>query len=63
MAKWFENESVRKKNGDREERNWIMDMKWMESKPPSVSIEDHTVVGSVDRGLNNTNHMPEVGGS
>ena len=31
MAKWFENESVRKKNGDRAERNWIMDMECMES--------------------------------
>jgi len=43
----------------------IMDMKWMESKPPLVSIEDRTVVGIVDRGLNSTNHMPEleVGGS
>ena len=40
-----------------------MDMEWMESKPPPVSIEDRTVVGSVDRGLNCTNHMPEVGGS
>jgi len=29
MAKWFENESVRKKNGDRAERNWIMDMECM----------------------------------
>ena len=40
-----------------------MDMECMESKPPPVSIEDRTVVGSVDRGLNSTNHMPEVGGS
>ena len=35
----------------------------MESEPPSVSIRDRTVVGIVDRGLNITNHMPEVGGS
>ena len=41
----------------------VMDMEWMESKPPPMSIEDRTVVGSVDRGLNNTNHIPEVGGS
>ena len=41
----------------------VLDMEWMESKPPPVSIEDRTVVGSVDRGLNSTNHMPEVGGS
>ena len=30
---------------------------------PSVSIEDRTVVGSADRGLNCTNRMPGVGGS
>ena len=30
---------------------------------PPVSIEDRTVVGTTDRGLNSTNHMPEVGGS
>ena len=30
---------------------------------PFVLIEDHTIVGSVDRGLNSTNHMPEEGGS
>ena len=41
----------------------ILDMKWMESKSPSMSIEDRTIVGIVDRGLNSTNHMPEVGGS
>ena len=35
----------------------------MESEPPPVSIEDRTVVGIVDQGLNNTNHIPEVGGS
>ena len=41
----------------------VMDMEVMESKPPPVSIEDRTVVGTIDRGLNSTNHMPEVGGS
>ena len=41
----------------------VIDMKWMESKTPPVSIEDRTVVGTIDRGLNTTNHMPEVGGS
>ena len=46
MAKWFENESV-EKNGDRAERNWIMDMECMESGPPPVSIEDRTVVGTL----------------
>ena len=35
----------------------------MESEPPPVSIEDRTVVGIADRGLNSTSHMPEVGGS
>ena len=34
-----------------------------EKKSPPVSIEDRSVVGSVDRGLNSTNHIPEVGGS
>ena len=38
----------------------VIDMKWMENKPPPVSIEDRTVVGSVGRGLNSTNHIPEV---
>ena len=52
-----------KKNGDHTERNWIMDVEWMESEPPPVSIEYRTVIGIVDRGLNSTNHMPEVGGS
>ena len=41
----------------------VIDMKWMKNKPPLVSIEDRTIVGSVDRGLNSTNHIPEVGGS
>ena len=27
----------------------VMDMEWMESKPPLVSIEDRTIVGSVDQ--------------
>ena len=43
--------------------NLVMDMEGMESEPPPVSIEDRTVVGTTDRGLNSTNHMPEVGGS
>ena len=41
----------------------VLNMKWMESKPLPVSVEDRTVVGIVDRVLNSTNHMPEVGGS
>ena len=40
-----------------------MDMKRMASKTPPVSVKDRTVVGRADRGLNSTNHMPEVGGS
>ena len=63
MAKLFENKLMRKENGDRAERNWIMDMECLESGPPPVSIEDRSVVGSADRGLNSTNHIPEVGGS
>ena len=27
----------------------VMDMKWMESKPPPMSIEDRTIVGIADR--------------
>ena len=60
---WFESESMRKENEDQVEMNLVMDMEWMESEPPPVSIEDRTVVGIVDRELNSTNHMPEVGGS
>ena len=41
----------------------IMDMEWMKNKPPPVSIVDRTIVGTIDQGLNSTNHMPEVGGS
>ena len=52
-----------RKNGDRAEKNLVMDMEGMESESPPVSIEDRTVVGIVDRGLNSTNRMPEVGGS
>ena len=40
-----------------------MDMESIESEPPLVSIEDRTVVGTIDRGLNSTNHMPKVRGS
>ena len=52
-----------RKNGDRAEMNLVMVMEGMESESPPVSIEDCTVVGTTDRGLNSTNHMPEVGGS
>ena len=63
MAKWFEKELMRRKNGDQAEMKLIMDMEWMKNKPPPVSIEDCTVVGTIDQGLNSTNLMPEVGGS
>ena len=52
-----------KGNGDRAEMNLAKVMNWMESKSPPVSVKDRSVVGSADRGLNCTNHMPEVGGS
>ena len=63
IARLLENESMRKENGDRTKMSLVLGTKWMESKPPPVSIEDPIVVGSVDRGLNSTNRMPEVGGS
>ena len=63
MEKLLENEAMRKENGDRAEMNLVMDMKGMENESPPVSIEDRTVVGTTDRGLNSTNHMPKVGGS
>ena len=40
-----------------------VDMNWIERQSLSMLIEDRTVVGSVDRGLNSTNHIPEVGGN
>ena len=45
------------------EMSWVKSVKWMENMPPLMSSEDCTVVGIVDRGVNNTNHMPEVGGN
>ena len=65
MEKLLKKESLRKerKTGDRAEMILVLDMEWMESKPPPMSIEDRTIVGPADRGLNSTNHMPEVGGS
>ena len=65
MKKLLEIESLRKRKekwrpgGD----GFVMDMEVMESEPPHVSIKDRTVVGTTNRGLNSTNHMPEVGGS
>ena len=40
-----------------------MGMEWMKNKPPPVSIEDRTVIGTIDQGLKCTNQMPEAGGS
>ena len=65
MKKLLEIESLRKRKekwrpgGD----GLVMDMEIMESEPPPVSIEDRTVVGTTDQGLNSTNRMPGVGGS
>ena len=41
----------------------VRDKKCMESKSPSVLVENRTVVGIVDRGLSSTNYIPKVGGS
>ena len=38
-----------RKNGDRAEMVLVMDMEWLESKPPPVSIEDRTVVGRANQ--------------
>ena len=63
MATWLENESMRKEKwrpgGDDFGFGYGMDG----IQPPPVSIEDRSIVGIVDRGLNSTNDMPEVGGS
>ena len=51
MKKLPENESLR-----RRKEKWrpggdglVMDMEWMESKPPLVSIKDRTIDGRADR--------------
>ena len=50
MKKLLENESLRKRKEKwRPGADLVMDMEWMESKPPPVSIEDRTVVGRADR--------------
>ena len=50
-------------SGDRVEESWTW--LWIKGKTETshVSIEDRTVVGTIDQGLNSTNHMPGVGGS
>ena len=50
-------------SGDRVEESWTCLWNKGKTKTPLVSIEDRTVVGTIDRGLNSTNHMPGVGGS
>ena len=49
MEKWLENESVRKEKWIPGGEELDLDMKGMESKPPPVSVEDHTVVGRADQ--------------
>ena len=48
MVKLLENESMSKEKWRPGGDESVMGMEWMESKPPPVSIEDRTVVGSVD---------------
>ena len=43
--------------------SWVKGVKWMENMPPLMPSEGRTVAGTTDRGLNSTNHMPEVGDS
>ena len=63
MAKWIKNETVRKEEWrpGGEELDYGQGM--YGKQPPPVSIEDRTVVGTTDQGLNSTNRMPGVGGS
>ena len=48
-GKWFGNESIRKEKCRPGGEELVPDMKWMEREPPPVSIEDRTIVGSVDQ--------------
>ena len=47
MATWLENESMRKEKWRPGGDDFCIDMEWMESKPPPMSIEDRTVVGTL----------------
>ena len=38
---------LEKRNGDRAEMILVLDMEWMESKSPSVSVEDRTIIGTL----------------
>ena len=62
-GKVIDDKSMREGNGDWAEMSLAKDRNWMEKESPPVLVKDRSVVGSADRGLNNTNHMPEVGGS
>ena len=49
MTMWLENESMRKEKWRPGGDELVLDMKQMEREPSPVSIEDRTVVGSVDQ--------------
>ena len=63
MAKWFENESVRKEEwrpgGEELDYGYGMYGKWTSA---CVNLGPYHY-WHIDRGLNSTNHMPEVGGN
>ena len=48
-GKWLGNESIRKEKWRPGGDESVPDMKWMERETPPVSIEDRTVVASVDQ--------------
>ena len=48
-GKWFGNESIRKEKWRPGGEELVLNMKWMEREPPPMSIEDRTIVGSVDQ--------------
>ena len=48
MAMWFENESMRNEKWRPGRDELVLDMEWMESIPPAVSIEHRTIVGTID---------------
>ena len=48
-GKWLGNESIRKEKWRPGGDESVPDMKWMERETPLGSIEDHTIVGSVDQ--------------
>ena len=48
-GKWYENESIRKENWQPGGEELVPDMKWLKREPPAVSIEDCTIVGTVDQ--------------